>query len=336
MSSTIELLKLLGSPFAGAMITDIDLEMLKRLYFCAKKNRISFFYLETIKNNYGKTLNNLFNEESAKFSKINKAITKLSKTLATANIRHTFFKTIRPYKSTTVDLDVLILENYSKIFEVMQRAGYKLLARGPKSTTFWDSEAQIGVDLYDQVAVSYVTYMDKQTLINHVATASTSDGKQLSVLDFEADLACIIAHSLAKEQLYVLSEYYTFLYYLKRINIDDFVEIARQNNIISSVKTHLTLTALLHKVAHHNTPEKLQQILDQLGEENFERARMIKNNFGTPYKYHPITVIRSLLEITKGNETRKSIATQLIHMFNPNFSKDFLRKIIGNVKRETY
>ncbi|MHA1832380.1 MAG: hypothetical protein ACTSV7_00175, partial [Candidatus Baldrarchaeia archaeon] len=161
-------------------------------------------------------------------------------------------------------------------------------------------------------------------------------GKQVRTLKPEADLACIIAHSLIKEQMYLLSEYYTFIYYLEQIDIKHFLEIVKQNNITFAVKTHTLITALFHKVVHKTVPKKLQRLLNALGEESFETNRLIKKGLETPFKYHPITIVKSLLEISKENEIRKSIGSQLIHMLNPNVSREFLEKVINHIKRETY
>jgi len=338
MNSTTKLLQLLGSPFALATNLALDDAELVKLYRKSIRNRMLFLYLETMRERNVDFFSVRYQEEKARYLKTSNAIARIAEVLTNVHVKYAVFKTIRPYKSTTVDLDILILEDrsYIKSIEAMQKARYKLLVNGPRSTTFWDKEAGIGIDLYKQVAVSFITYMNKQTLIPHVTTTKLSNNKHAKVLRPEADLACIITHSIIKEQMYTLSEYYTFIYYLKQMNINDFIQLLRQNNITYVARTHSTITATLHQVAHKTIPRELQQILDYLGEDNFEKARLIKNGFETPHKYHPITVARSLLEITKGNETRKSIGTQLIHMLNLNVSKDFLKKFIGHIRRETY
>jgi len=280
----------------------------------------------------------LYQEENLRYLKTDDAIARASRVLTDAHINHAVFKTIRPYKSTTVDIDILVFEdtNYPKSLKTMQKAGYRLVVYGPRSTTLWDREAKIGIDLYEQVAVSFITYIDKQKLVAYTTTTKLPNGEYVKTLKPEADLACIIAHSVIKEQMYTLSEYYTFIHYLKQMSANNFLEIVKQNNLTSAARAHAAITGLLHKVAHETIPNKLQQIFGSLGEENFEATRLNKNHFETPHKYHPITIAKSLLEITKGKETRKSIATQLFRMFNWNFSKDLLTKFVDHVFRETY
>ncbi len=338
MNLTIELLKVLGSPYELTTIS-INQNRLMELSRVSEKNRMLFFYLDKVgKRDFGE-IAYLYDKEYSRYVKTNDAIARASKVLSDANIEHAFFKTVRPYTSTTVDLDILILKEvncFLKSVKAMQNAGYELIVRGPRSTTLCDREADIGVDLYEQVAVSFLTYMDKQTLVDYSTTTNLPNGENIRTLTPEADLACIIAHSMIKEQMYTLSEYYTYIFYLRQMNIKNFLKIVTQNHIKIAARTHTAITALLHYTAHKTIPKELQQILKGLGGENFETTRLAKREYKTPHKYHPITIAKSLLEITKGRETRKSIATQLIHMLEPQISKDFIRKLTDHVFRETY
>lgn len=339
MSLTIELLRFLGSPFAHSTIYLLNQSRSVQLHEYSVKNRMLFFYLQTISKKSLRDFAIFYQKERTKYLKTINAVSRASQVLTNENIRHAIFKTVRPYESTTVDIDILIFgdkNNYIRSIKAMQSAGYKLIVRGPRSTTFHDSKINIGIDLYEQVAVSYLTYIDKERLVDYVTTTRLPNGEPVKTLKPEADLIAIIAHSIIKEQMYTLSEYYTFIHYLKQMNIHNFIQTVKQNNLTSATRTHAALTALLHKAAHNTTPSELQQILNNLGEEKFETTRLIKNNFKTPHKYHPITVAKSLLEITKGKKTRNSMATQIYHMLNPNFSKKFLKASMVHVIRETY
>jgi len=297
-------------------------------------------YLEALKRNHLTTvLGSTYDEEYTKYLKTLSAISRVSSLLDEKNIKHAIFKTIRPYESTTVDIDILIFEDknvHAKSVETMLKGGYKLVAFGPRSTTFQDQEASIGIDLYEQVAVSFMTYIRKEKMIDLVETIRLPNGEYVKTLKPEADLACIIAHSVIKEQMYTLSEYYTFIYYLEQMHLDNFIRIVKQNNITSATRTHATITKLLHKAAHKTIPNELQRITNSLGEENLEPTRLIKNNFETPFKYHPITITRALLEIAKGKTSRDSMAIQIFKMSNPNFTKKFLKDLMKHITRKTY
>jgi len=301
---------------------------------------MSFLFLNTIgeKAGFG-FLRNLYEKEKAKYSKTLDAISRVSRLLMDANIKHVVYKTLRPYESTTVDIDTLIFESgskYWKAVKAMQKAGYKLIVQGPRSTTLEDMEIDIGIDVYEQVAVSMITYIDKEKLFEYVITARLPNGATVRTLKPEADLATVIAHSVIKEQMYTLSEYYTFIRYLKRMNLHNFIQIAEQNNITHATRTHATITALLHKAAHNTIPEELQQILTHLGQESLEATSLIESDFETPHKYHMLTLTRSLLEIMKGKKCRNSVSLQFLRMLNPKFLRNFLNASIQHITRKTY
>lgn len=337
MNPTVKLLRVLGSPFEPTTFS-ISQDQLVKLSSLSAKNRMLFFYLYKIgPQKLGKAIP-LYENEQKNYEIINDAISRASQVLKNADIRHVFFKTIRPYTSTTVDLDVLIFrdDDYIKSVSLMENAGYKLLMHGPRSTTLLDRIANVGIDLYSEVSVSFIEYINKKSLSPFITTTKLPNDEYVKVLKPEADLSCIIAHSIIKEQMYTLSEYYTFIYYLRQMNIDNFLRIIKKNNITLAARTHASMTMLLHRIAHNTIPDELTRIVDNLGEECLETTRFSRNYFQTPHRYHPITVAKSLLEIAKGRKSRNSMAEQIYQMLNPNFTKKFLKDLLQHVKRETY
>jgi len=310
------------------------------LYRHSLKNKLPLLFLSTLERT--KNLRNLkdsWEKEYKRYLETIKAIKKASELFNNKNIQYAFFKTIRPYISATVDIDVLVFgdkEEYLKAIKTMRSAGYPEKARGPASTTFQDPEIEIGIDLYQQVAFSYIPYIDSDKLVSHVTTTKLLDGGQIKILTPEADLLTIIAHSIIKENIYTLSEYYAYIYYLERLDLNRFVEIVRQTHLKSPTKTHTTITAMLYKAAHRTVPDKLSYILDRLGRDDFETAMLQKEDYNIPHKYHPVTIIRCLFEITREEKTRRAILTQMLHAFDPRFSGDFLEKLINHMFRETY
>ena len=337
VSTTVELLRLLGTPFVPATQIPLRQDKLKEFYRCAKSNRMLLFYLEALRMNKLQTLYlDDYEKENTKYLKTDDSIARASSTLQEAHIKHAVFKTIRPYKSATVDIDIIVFQECLESARAMQKAGYRLVVQGPRSITLWDQVGRIGIDLYEEIAVSSMIYMNKRKLASQTAETKLSNGVRVKTLNPEADLACIIAHSVIKEQIYTLSEYFTFIYYLKQMDVDRFIQFVRLNNLVSAIRVHAGITALLHRTAHGETPEELGRILEDLDGENFETGRIRQRGFKTPHKYHPVTIAKSLLEITKEIETRKSIAVQIVNMFRPEISADFLRKALDHIRRGTY
>ena len=150
----------------------------------------------------------------------------------------------------------------------------------------------------------------------------------------------VIAHSVIKEHIYVLSEYYTTLHYLRLFSEKDlssFVSLAKECKLSSTAKTHLTITAFLHGSAHGFVPKGLANLLGMLeAEEDFEIAGLVKNRFFVPHKYHPKTVLNAFLEKSSELKARQSFAAQIYHLLNPRFASSFVKLGLDHVLRSTY
>ncbi len=340
MNKTIQLLRFIGSPGFPSSIPNIDTSDSVKLFDYSLKNRFSLLYLnETKRRTIFCNFRQTYQQHMAKYAEMLDAVERISRVLSKAHLRHAVFKTIRPYISTTVDIDVIVfgdLFQYERACDIAQNAGYKRIVRGPRSTTLQDPRTGIGVDLYDEVAVSYVPYIDKVKLLGDVTDTNASSYSHVRMLTPEADLVSLIAHSIVKENMYTLSEFYTYVYYLDGLDVDRFLQLAKKMHLRSAIRTHTAITALLYETAYKTLPVALRAILDHVGNDEFEAARTINNEFEMPHKYHPITVARSLLEIAQEWKTIKGIANQFLHVFDGRFFKDFLKKMNEHVKRATY
>ena len=345
MKQTINLLRTIGSPFISETKSPKDKREALELYRCALKNRMPLLYLAALKK--WEKLGNLkktYYDMCEKCGKTYDAISRVSNILRKADITHTIFKTIRPYPETTVDIDVLILksnEEYKKSIKALIEAGYKKLGSGPHSTTVKDPQIDIGVDLYQEVAVSQVIYLDKNKIGSYTIEKTIPPRDEtVRTLSPPADLVAIIAHSVIKEHMYTLSEYYSTLHYLAEMNSEEvlsFINMIRENAVTQAAKTHISITATLHKAAHGETPRKVKTILNDLGTDSIETRRLTENKFKTPHKFQILTVGKVLLEkIKQDKTTRKSMAQQMTNMMKPSFTEDVIKKIVEHRLRETY
>jgi len=305
----------------------------------ALKNRMLFFYLDRVVNENLAMITFLYRMEYPRYERTHDAISETSRILTSAKIKHAVMKTIRPYKSTTVDIDILIFgseSEYEKSILRLLNAGYLMLGQGPQSATLQHPTVDIKVDIYNEVAVSHIIYMDKQKLAAFHATKELPNGNSVEMLTPEADLAIVIAHSIIKEQTYTLAEFYTFVNYLEQIDLGEFIKLVRESNITVPTQSHATITALLHKEAFGMIPTPLQTILRDLQRTSLEEMRVANNNLKMPHKYHPLTVARSLLEISREEKSRRSMAFQLRRMLRPSFAKQFTKLLLDHLTRETY
>lgn len=339
MNTTLELLKVLGSPFVTDSPIMIGKTEIDKLCQHALKNRMLFFYLDRVVNESLALVTILYRREYPKYERTYDAISETSRILTIAKIKHAVMKTIRPYKSTTVDIDILIFgseSEYEKSILSLLNANYLMLGLGPQSATLQHPTVDIKVDIYNEVAVSHIIYMDKQRLAAFRTTKKLPNGNSVEMLAPEADLAILIAHSIIKEQTYTLAEFYTFVNYLEQIDLGKFIKLVRESKIIVPTQAHATITALLHKEAFGIIPQPLQTILRELQITSLEKMRVINSNLKMPHKYHLLTVARSLLEISREEKSRTSMAFQLRRMLRPGFAKEFTKLLLSHLTRETY
>jgi len=341
---TVKLLRVVGSPFVSSKESPASAYEASELYNCAIKNRMAFFYLTELKKSFelGK-LKNAYMLMYAKYLRTYDAILRASNVLTMANVDHAIFKTIRPYPSTTVDIDILVLGSdnfYKKAIDSMGDAGYMRLGFGPHSMTFKDPTVDIGVDLYREVSVSHTIYLDKKKLRPYVTQKRLAfQGPwTVNVLSPTADLIALIAHSVIKEHMYTLSEYYSTLYYFGEMSpgeLSGFLKMTHENNIASTVAVHMGITARLHEIAHGYMPEKIKEVVKNLQMKSIEDQRF-ERSLKFPHKFHPLTVLRALVEKIMEEETRRSVAKQIISMYQLNFAGSVVRKMVEHTRRETY
>ena len=84
-------------------------------------------------------------------------IPRVASILEDAGLNYSFFKSIRPYPYTTVDLDIIAFDGDLEPFgEAFTAAGFITLDEGPLSTTFRDPESGIGIDIYDEIGAGNI------------------------------------------------------------------------------------------------------------------------------------------------------------------------------------
>lgn len=339
-SLTYRILRVIGSPFTNSN-SKLDTKDVSRLYRYATKNRMPLLCLKALRRYGGLgSLEEEYSRLSNRYIKTVEAISRAARVLERAGVDYTFFKSIRPYHEVTVDVDVLIFgTEHREVIRTMNHAGYTFLGGGPISATVRDIEAGLNVDIYYEVGASRIIYLDKDKLRRFIANRKLPNGEVVRSLDLSADLLAVIAHSIVKEHMYVLSEYYTTLYYLADTNsraLSAFLSLVDECRMHSAVKTHLGATALLHYGAHAFIPVCLMKLLDELGLNHLELSRVEEMGFHMPHKYHPLTVTKALIEKLGESKANKSFALQASSMLNPKFASSVFKEMLHRISRETY
>jgi len=347
-NQTMKLIRTIGSPFIAKKETFVNGVESLELYELAVKNKISLLYLESLKQQ-GK-LNKQkkrYDEEHVRYLRFLEGVEKISRTLDDAGIEYVIFKTIRPYPAVPGDVDLLILDNkeaYKKSYEIFHEAGYKdkerAVVSGSTVPDLIDRDANIIVDLQWQLELSHVIYMDKNKFRGRIISRKIPQGAEIKVKTPtpELDLGIVIVHSIT-EYLYLLGEFYTFLYSLLRMNekeIDDFIAVLKENKITAAAKAFVTITAVLHNAAFGVMPEKLEYVLNKLGSEKSEAKRLVKSDFKMPHRYGVSTPVKVILEKMGERRFRRSAGVQMLKMLNPRLIMYIIGAVIERRKREYY
>lgn len=346
LNETLALLKIIGSPFHSKMnenLPESKQETLK-LYRLAWKNRIPLLYLMSLREHQNLyDLEPVYKKLLAKSLETHEAMARVSNILEKGHVNYAFFKTVRPYLEKTVDLDILVFNSkvdYEHTVNLLLNKKYQWLGSGPNSVTLYDTYSKIGIDLYRDVAVSHVIYMDIEKLrlltIEKKLSCGNASVRTLSPL---ADLLALISHSIIKEHLYTLSEYFSTLCFLSQMNdrdLEDFISLVQNNYLEIAAGVHLGITAKLCELAFLQLPMSLRKLTNAIGMDLFERKRISKS-LSTPHKFHAATVWRAIWERFIGEEkTRDSVARQVFSMLKPEFAKNVATMAIDHVFRETY
>lgn len=356
MNPTLKLLRVIGSPFVPEHESPKDKDDALELYDYATKNKIGLAYLESLSDQGALEefeLEPKYEEEQKKHNEQSITAKRISELFNSSGINYAIFKSIMPFSATPNDVDIIHFgsdEEYKKAADIMLQSSYTEVKGQADSEQRMFHDAKCGgyldphphekdvydVDLYQRIAASYVLYLDKRKLEKYVTTIRSN---KIRVLKPEAELVTVIIHSIIPEQLCTLLVYYATLHYMKHMNSKDikgFIDIAKENNVTFSVKAHCSLVAELHRAAYGFVPEKVEEILIKLGDEEKERKILAKNGFQMPHKYSLSAVLRILLEKMREREFRRSVVKQMVYMLNPKLFKWVVYNIIWRRKRETY
>ena len=346
-NQTIKLLRTIGSPLLLKNEPFVNGTESLELYDLAVKNKISLLYLESLRQQ-GKLnkLNKKYDEEYARYLNFLDRLGGVSNILESANIEYVIFKTIKPYPAVPGDVDIVVLgdnDTYKRVNRIFLESGYRYVRdvdnTSPTLPDLVNPEGDIVVDLQEELELSYVIYMDKNKFRGHIVKREITPGVEIKTLIPEFELATVIMHSLT-EYLYLLGEFYTFLYSLARMNerdIDDFVAVLKENKITTVAKSFITITVVLHEAAYSVIPEKLEYVLDRLDYEKTEAERLLKNNFKMPHKYCALTVAKAILEKMGERRFMRSVLVQMVKMLtNPKLLKYMIGEVIEMRRREYY
>jgi putative nucleotidyltransferase-like protein len=219
------------------------------LFPLAKKNKIALLFLKTIAT-FGKypEINNSLLQYEEKNKSFLDLTTFVSNLFEKKKVSYSLFKTLKPFPSTPSDIDVLFWSKreLERAIALLENNGCISLEKSDYGLTMFSPKHKLNIDLTTQVAVSGFIYVDKEAIFKHVKTLQVS-GTTVQTLEPEVDLLVIAAHSLFKEQLYTLNDYYSFVLsaqsWEKAIELSDSFHLKQSLNVVLETTIGITASA---------------------------------------------------------------------------------------------
>ena len=221
-SQSALLVNLIGIPNVRKPdLSQLKTENITNFLKLAEKNKIPLLFLREaaskIELEATKTMLLKYEEKYERSIELTKFVASAFKK---SDINYTFFKTMKPFPYVPSDVDVLFWTNsdLKKAVRTLTGEGCKVLAEDTYGVTMFSPLHDLNIDLTTQIAVSGLIYVNKESLVNHTRELEFY-GTTVKTLNSPADLVVVTAHSIFKEQMFTLSDYYFLVMFKQHWNM---------------------------------------------------------------------------------------------------------------------
>jgi hypothetical protein len=330
-SKTASLVKLIGIPgVCKSSSSQLRTEDLQSFLQIAKQNKIPLLFLRAIAD---KLEDYQFRSELLRYEEKHKKfldlIVFIAYLLEKVGTHYTLFKTLKPFPYVPSDVDILLLSDgdLKTVAKSLEREGCIPLERNIYGITLFSPKHKMNIDITTQVAVSSLIYMNKASLFNYIKQ-SEMHGTCIQTLEPSVDLLAVAAHNLFKEQLYMLSDYYTLI--MLSEHWKETLKIAGKFYLKHAIETALKMTRAVTFVAFGSS-SPLMQKFEELDISN--ATELIDRKFELPRKYDLSTIVLAFLNKIKADPVSKnSLPLMALSASHPTFYK----KIIEHATRKKY
>ena len=327
-SKSTLLTKFIGIPNVCApdtsQLTDDNFSQFLKL---AKKNKVSFLFLKNVKSKVANFPESLFLSYEEQYNNAVGLTKFVAAHLKEAHVPYTFFKTIKPFPYLPSDVDVLLFSNndLTKVIKSLENQGCKVLDGDAYGVTMYSPEYNLNIDLTTQIAVTGLSYVDKFSLLDHVVNADFH-GTKIRSLSPASDLLVVTAHSILKEQMFTLSDYYFLVMLVKHWT--EAANLAQKFYLTSALKTIFSMTAALTV----NVFGPTNPLMDDFSSLGITHVVDYDKNFELPKKYALDTILVEFLRKIKDPSTTNSLPSAVKSFFTP----DFYIKALTHITRKKY
>ena len=347
-SDTLNLMRIIGLPNTHTkFIRNLSEEALVNLLPLAIENKVPLLFLECALDacRDSKPLKELYEAYLKKSHSGLSLIKEISETLIKPQTNYVVFKTFKPFPFITVDVDVIFFtrKDLMRAYHELLSKGCNLAGYGAYSISLYSPKHVMNVDLHLEVSVSRMVYIEKLLLEQYVTEIDVNNC-QVPVLETPVALAMVLAHSLYKEQLFTLADYYTTIIRVldankgQRKTLVDFAEKARIRLSVKAalmIVDALSVTAFGRKVSA--VTETAQMIQTSEIEEKTMRLALSQfvKNVNLPYRYHPVTVAAAFTtKIFRDPVMRGTLNQQFVELITD--TSKFLESVLSHMRRRTY
>jgi hypothetical protein len=260
---------------------------------------------------------------TARYQLMMDTLAEISTLFNSNGIKYSIFKTIKPFPTTPSDIDVLLSQEvFGKAQSLLLSSGYRKTANDAYSSTL---EKEMIIDLQQQPSVSNIPYLPKNLLIENTSVRKIN-GADVCTLNPEAELLVIASHSLYKEQLFTLNDYYSITLLAEQIDFSKLVNLAKIANVFEALQIVVGLCLQITESVFGN------------GLRICELARLIQAQKGgrvytMPVKFPFSLVIRALINrASKDKEMRQKMLPAILRIAKPGQ----LFKLLSHLTRRTY
>ena len=347
-SDTLLLMRIIGSPNPRTEFSyDLNEDLLLHLFPLAIKNKVPLLFLERAINicTDSKSLKDLYQAYLEKARLALSLVKEVNRILSQTQINYVLFKTFKPFPFVRTDVDIIFFsrEDLKQACYTLRSQGYKLAGYGAFSITLFSPKHNMNIDLHLEISVSRLVYINKQLLQEYV-TEVNMDGNRIPVLGPPATLATVIAHSLYKEQMFTLSDYYETDIHVSNMTerqLRSLVSLAEQAHVGFSIKAGLMLVNALTKVAFKKTVPAITETAEMIHVSEIEERTIqllldqFVKNVRLPYKYPPLAIaVAFMMKAFRDPVMRSTLPHQFVEMVtNASYLSE---STLFHMRRETY
>lgn len=350
------ILEVIDSPLGTSRDSDVNYNesLLLELYFIAHNNKIGHLFLESIakkKMLVGK-LEEMLHKERQKKEILRITLQRAATIMNEAQIKYVVIKSTYPFPVLPNDVDLLILEGakkYRNAVDIMKANKFEVVGgdEPPLEICLHDrtrakhfddpkkkfaSKDPYDVDIYKEIGASYIIYMDKKKLLNHISQI-TIDSTKVNILKPAGEIALEIFHSIYPERLYTLLLHLHILYVIKEMSpadIEVFLSICHKQSFENAMVHVLSLTEIIEEIRLGSPPSKVTDVREAFGRR--KRIEISK----IPYLYPIGTVLNSFWGKRTDLVFTVSAIRQILSMANPRYARYVLTVHRDRANRDTY